>query len=83
MSQTAIKITLICEPEVERDVETALENSQIPIRKEKLKTPANAYSIYIPDAIWTLSIALNILEAKKDVITGNVELSDGSKYELT
>lgn len=37
----------------------------------------------MPDAIWALSVALNILEAKKDVISGNVELSDGNKYELT
>jgi len=83
MSQTEIKLTLVCEPEVLTHVETALENMQVQTRKEKLKTPANAYLIYIPDTIWTLSVALNILEAKKDVIQGTVELSDGNKYELT
>ena len=68
--ETAIKITFICEPEVEKDIETALERSQIPFRTEKLKTPTNAYCIYVPDAIGALSVVLDLLEAKKDVVSG-------------
>lgn len=67
--ETAIKITFICEPEVEKDIETALKNLQIPFRKEKLKTPTNAYCIYVPDASGALSVVLDLLKAKKDVVS--------------
>jgi len=83
MSQRAIKITLICEPAIEAEIENALVNSGIQFTKEEVKKPTGAHIIYIPEAIWALSIALHILEAKKDVVKGNVELSDGKKYELT
>lgn len=83
MSQTAIKITLICEPEIEKDIENALANSGIQFTKEEVKKPIEAHILYIPDVIGVLSVLLHILEAKKDVVKGNVELADGKKYELT
>jgi len=83
MSQRAIKITLICEPEIEKDIENALANSGVQFTKEEIKKPREAYILYIPELIGTLSIALHILEAKKDVVEGNIELMDGKKYELT
>lgn len=82
MSQNPIKITLTCEPDVEKDVENAFFNSGIQFTKEEVKTPTEAYHIYIPEAIWSLSVALHILEAKKDDVKGNVELPDGRKFEL-
>lgn len=83
MSQRAIKITLICEPEIEEDIENALANSGIQFTREEVKKPIEAHTIYIPETIWALSVALHILEAKKDVVKGNIELLDGKKYELT
>ena len=82
MSQNPIKITLICEPDVEKEIENALFNSGIQFTKEEVKTPTEAYHIYIPDAIWSLSVALHILESKKDDVKGNVELPDDRKFEL-
>lgn len=64
MSQRTIKITIICEPKVKKEIETALANSGVQFTKEEIKEPEN-YLFYIPDAIWCLSIALHILEAKK------------------
>ena len=81
MSQNPIKITLICELEIEKDIENALFNSGIQFTKEEVEKP-KAYHIYIPDALWSLSVALHILEAKKDDVKGNVELPDGRKFEL-
>jgi len=83
MSQTAIKITLSCEPEIEVDIENALKNSGIQFTKEEVKKPKAAYIIYIPSAIPTLSVILHILEARKDVVKGEIELANGKKYELT
>ena len=83
MSQRAIKITLICEPKIEEDIENALANSGIQFTKEEVKKPIEAHIIYIPAEIWALSVALHILEAKKDVVKGNIESADGKKYELT
>ena len=83
MSQLAVKITLFCEPDIEKDIETALMNSGIRFTKEEIKEPVQGYCIFIPDAIWSLSVALHILESKKDVIKGNIALSDGKKYEFT
>jgi len=37
MSQRAIKITLICEPKIEKDIENALVNSGIQFTKEEVK----------------------------------------------
>ena len=82
MSQNPIKITLICEPNVEKEIENALFNSGIQFTREEVKTPTEAYHIYIPDAIWSLSVALHILESKKDDVTGNVEFPDDRKFEL-
>lgn len=65
MSQRAIKITLICEPEIEKDIENALANSGIQFTKEEVKKPIGAHIIYIPEAIWALSATLHVLEAKK------------------
>jgi len=83
MSQRATKITLICEPAIEAEIENALANSGIQFTKEEVKKPIEAHIIYIPEAIWALSVALHILEAKKDSVKGNIELTDGRKYELT
>lgn len=83
MSQLGIKITLICNKNIEKDIENALANSGIQFSKEEVKEPTEKYHIYLPDAIWALSVALHILETKKDVIEGEVELPDGRKYELT
>lgn len=83
MSQPAIKIALFCEPDIEKDIETALMNSGIKFTKEEIKEPVQGYSIFIPDAIWSLSVVLHILESKKDVIKGNIALSDGKEYEFT
>jgi len=83
MSSRAIKIIITCDSKVEEDIETALANSGIRFTKEEMKIPVEAYCIYIPDAIWSLSIALHLLEAKKDVVKGTIELPDGRKYELT
>lgn len=83
MSQLAIKISLFCEIDIEKDIETALSNSGIRFTKEEIKEPVQGYCIYIPDVIASLSVALHILESKKDAIKGNIELFDGKKYELT
>lgn len=83
MSQTAIKITLVCEPDIEKDVETALVNSGIQFTKEEISEPTEATCIYIPNNIPSLSVALHILETKGDVVDGNIELPDGREYELT
>jgi len=83
MSQQAIKITIICEPKIEEEIETALTNSGIKFTKEEIKIPAEAHILYIPNQITALSVALHILEANKDTIKGNIELGDGGKYELT
>jgi hypothetical protein len=83
MSQGTIKITLICDTNVEKDIENALSNSGVQFTKEEVKKPLEAHIFYIPNVIWAISVALHILEAKKDVVTGNIELSDGTKYELT
>jgi len=83
MSQRAIKITLLCEPEVEEGIEIALSNSGIQFTSEEVKTPEEGYCLYIPDALWALSVALHILEAKKDLVKGSIELPDGKKHELT
>ena len=82
MSQVTTKITLICEPNVEADFETALVNSGIQFTKEEVKEPITAYVFHIPEAIMTLSVILHALENKKDVLKGTVELSDGKKLEL-
>ena len=82
MSQKVIRITLICEPKVEEVIENALANSGIQFTKDTVKKPIEATTIYIPAEIWALSVALHILEAKKDVVKGNIELADGKKYEL-
>lgn len=83
MSQRAIKITLICEPKIEKDIENALANSGIQFTKEEVKKPIEAHIIYVPEAIWALSVTLHILEAKKDAVKGSIELADGKRYELT
>lgn len=83
MSQTAMKLTLICELSIEKEIENAFINSGIEFRREDIKEPIEAHIFYIPNAIWALSVALHILEARKDVVNGNLELSDGKKYELT
>lgn len=83
MSQRAIKITLICEPAIEAEIENALANSGIQFTKEEVKKPIGTHIIYMPAAIWVLSVALHILEARKDSVKGNIELADGTKYELT
>jgi hypothetical protein len=83
MSQGAIKITLICDANTEKDIENALINSGIQLTKEEVKKPIEAHVFYIPNLLPVISVALHILEAKKDVIKGDIELSDGTKYELT
>lgn len=83
MSQVPIKITLICEPVVERDIENALMNSGLQFTKEEIKEPVEGYVIYIPSIIGAFSVALHILDSKKDVIKGSIELSDGKRFELT
>ena len=83
MSQGAIKITLICDANTEKDIENALINSGIQLTKEEVKEPIEAHVFYIPNLLPVISVALHILEAKKDVIKGDIELSDGTKYELT
>jgi hypothetical protein len=83
MSQLAIKIILFCEPDIEKDIETALINSVIRFTKEEIKEPVQGYCIFIPDAIWSLSVVLHILESNKDVIKGKIALSDGKEYEFT
>jgi DNA-binding PadR family transcriptional regulator len=83
MSQKAIKITLICEPKVEENIENALANLGIQFTKEEVKKPIEAHIIYIPEAMGVLFVTLHILEAKKDVVKGSIELADGKKYELT
>lgn len=82
MSQNPIKITLICEPDTEKDIENALFNSGIQFTKEEVKTPTEAYHIYIPAAIWSISVALHIFEARKDDVKGKVELPDGRQFKL-
>jgi hypothetical protein len=83
MSQGAIKITLICDANTQKDIENALINSGIQLTKEEVKEPIEAHVYYIPNLLPVISVALHILEAKKDVIKGNIELIDGTKYELT
>jgi len=83
MSQVTTKITLICEPNVEADFENALVNSGIQFTKEEVKEPIVAYVLHIPEAIMTLSVTLHVLENKKDVLKGKIELSDGKVFELT
>lgn len=83
MSQRAIRITLICEPAIEAEIENALANSGIQFTKEGVKKPKEAHIIHIPATILVLSVALHILEAKKDSVKGDIELADGTKYELT
>lgn len=87
MSQQAIKITIICEreieKEIEKEIETALTNSGVQFNREEMKEPSEGYRINIPDSVQSLSVALHILEAKEDVVKGNIELSDGTRYELT
>jgi len=83
MSYQKIKITIICKQKVQEEIKTALTNSEVQFNVEEIKEPTEAYCIYIPDAIWCLSVALHILEAKKDVLQGNIELPDGTVYELT
>lgn len=83
MSEGAIKITLICDLNIEKDIENALYNSGIQFTKEEIKKPIEAHVFYIPNVVPAISVALHILEAKKDVVKGNIELLDGTKYELT
>jgi hypothetical protein len=82
MFPRAIKVTIICDPDTEKDIEKAFGNSGIEFTREELEEPTKAYLFYIPDALWSLSVALHILEAKKDVIQGNIELVDGKKFAL-
>lgn len=49
MSQATTKITLICEPTIEVDIETALANSGIQFEKEEVEEPTKAYVLYIPE----------------------------------
>lgn len=83
MFPRAIKITIICEPDIVKDIENAFLNSGIEFRKEEIEEPTKACLFYIPDALWSLSVALHILEAKKDVVKGNIELVDGKRFELS
>jgi hypothetical protein len=83
MSQTVTKITLICDANTEQDIENALINSGIQFNKEEVKEPTKAYVFRIPNVTGVIFHVLHILEAKKDVIKGNIELADGTKYELT
>ena len=83
MSQSTTKITLICEPKIETDIETALVNSGIQFRKEEVKEPIATYVLHIPEAIMTLSVILHVLENKKDFLKGSIELSSGKVFELT
>jgi len=83
MSQEDVKITLICDANVERDIENALTNSGYQPFVEELKEPIEAYLFHIPNLLPAVSVALHILNAKKDVIKGDIELPDGTKYELT
>lgn len=83
MSQIVTKITLICDENTENDIENALINSGIQFNKEEVKEPTKAYVFRIPNVTGAIFHALHILEAKKDVVKGNIELSDGTKYELT
>ena len=83
MSQRAIKITLVCEPKIREEIETALTNSHIEFTTEEIQEPERASCIYISDLYWVLSVALHILKAKKDVVEGNIELLDGRKFDLS
>jgi len=83
MSQAITKITLICEPNIEADIETALANSGIQFTKEEINDPTKAYVLHIPEAIMTLSVILHVLENKKDVLKGNIELSNGKIFDLS
>jgi hypothetical protein len=83
MSQTVTKITLICDENIENDIENALINSGIQFNKEEVKEPTKAYVFRIPKVTGAIFHVLHILEAKKDVVKGDIELADGTKYELT
>jgi DNA-binding PadR family transcriptional regulator len=78
-----IKLTLSCESEIEKDIENALMNSGLQFTKEEIKEPVEGYIIYLPSVIGAFSVALHILESKKDVIKGSIELPNGKRYELT
>jgi hypothetical protein len=83
MSFEDVKITLICDATVVEDIENAIANSGIQVLKEKPKEPINGYVFHLQNVISLVFHVLHILEAKKDVIKGNIELPDGTKYELT
>ena len=83
MYRQGIKLFIICEPRIEKDIEAALTNSGIQFRTGRVEEPVEGYSIYIPDAIPCLSVALHILEARKDEIEGSIDFPDGTRYELT
>ena len=83
MPQEDVKITLICDASVEEDIENALTNSGINFNKEKVKKPTEAYIIHLPNVLSFIFHILHILELKRDVVKGSIELADGTKYELT
>jgi hypothetical protein len=83
MPQEDTKITLICDAPVEEAIENAITNSGIQFTKEKVTEPIEAFVFHMPYIPSLVFHVLHIIEAKKDVVKGNIELPDKTKYELT
>lgn len=83
MSLEDVRITLICDATVKEDIENAITNSGILITQEKVKEPIEAYVFHMPYVPNLVFHVLHIIETKRDVVKGNIELPDGAKYDLT
>ena len=81
MSQATIKITLVCEPDVETDIENAMLNSGVQFSKVSSKEP-KTYVLYVPDHVMVASLILHVLESKKEDVKGNIEFANGQVIEI-
>lgn len=83
MSQAQIKIHLVCDSSVESAIEIALTNMGFQFSKEEIMEPTKGYVFQLPYYLLSISAILDILESRKEQITGSIELPDGKKYEIT
>lgn len=81
MSASNVILNLICEPDMEEEIERAFNNSGVNFSKERLSE--NNYKIYLPNQYGALSLTLHIISSKIDELRGVLELPNGEKYELT